>query len=91
MKELDILYRTMVAELEQRASDAAFQSDFPTDGWFVTVPVKNREYLSFETERGGEAKRCREALIDGLETIGEDVDPGDIFHVPDPAPSDRRR
>lgn len=57
MRELDIAYRTMFAELEQRSLDAAFHSDFPTDGWFVTVPVKGRDYLYFETQREGRAKR----------------------------------
>ena len=57
MMELDIVYRTMFAELEQRSLDAAFQSDFPTDGWFVTVPVKRRDYLYFERDREGKVTR----------------------------------
>lgn len=47
----------MFAELVQRSLDAAFQSDFPAEGWFVTVPVKEREYLYFEIFREGRAKR----------------------------------
>lgn len=57
MREIDIIYRTMFAELEQRSSDAAFQSAFSSKGWFVTVPVKGRDYMYFETERDGAAKR----------------------------------
>ncbi len=57
MREIDIVYRTMFAELEQRSSDAAFQSAFSSKGWFVTVPVKGRDYMYFETERDGVAKR----------------------------------
>jgi hypothetical protein len=48
MKEIDFAYRTLFAELSQRCLDAAFQSDFPLDGRFVTVPVKGRGYWYFD-------------------------------------------
>jgi hypothetical protein len=48
MKEIDISYRTMFAELVQRSLDARFQADFPLKGRFVTVPVKGRDYWYFD-------------------------------------------
>ena len=48
MKEIDLAYRTMFAELSQRCMDASFQSDFPIEGRFVTVPVKGRNYWYFD-------------------------------------------
>lgn len=48
MKAVDISYRTMFAELTQRTLDAQFAADFPLEGWFVTVTVKNREYWYFD-------------------------------------------
>ncbi|MBW9116523.1 hypothetical protein JNB88_23080 [Rhizobium cauense] len=48
MKEVDISYRTMFAELTQRTLDPQFSADFPLEGWFVTVTVKNREYWYFD-------------------------------------------
>jgi hypothetical protein len=44
MKEIDIAYRTMFAELVQRTHDGQFLADFPLEGWFVTVTVKDRDY-----------------------------------------------
>ncbi|WP_306909369.1 nucleotidyltransferase family protein [Rhizobium mesoamericanum] len=48
MKEIDLVYRTMFAELAQRSLDAQFHADFPLEGRFVTVPVKGREYWYFD-------------------------------------------
>ncbi|TMU95488.1 nucleotidyltransferase family protein [Brucella haematophila] len=48
MKEIDISYRTMFAELAQRTMDAQFVADFPLEGWFVTVTVKDRDYWYFD-------------------------------------------
>jgi len=48
MKQIDLVYRTMLAELAQRSFDAQFISDFPLDGRFVTVPVKGRHYWYFD-------------------------------------------
>ncbi|CDM61721.1 hypothetical protein LPU83_pLPU83d_0350 (plasmid) [Rhizobium favelukesii] len=48
MKEIDISYRTMFAELAQRTLDAQFAADFPMEGWFVTVTVKDRDYWYFD-------------------------------------------
>lgn len=48
MKEIDISYRTMFAELTQRTLDAQFAADFPLEGWFVTVTVKDRDYWYFD-------------------------------------------
>src|SRR6185312_9725940 len=58
MKEIDLAYRTMFAELEQRSLDASFQADFPVEGRFVTVPVKGHKYWYFDLPReGGVARR----------------------------------
>ncbi len=48
MKTLDLMYSTMLAELGQRSLDGAFSTDFPTDGNFVSVPVKGRDYWYFD-------------------------------------------
>lgn len=48
MKQIDITYRTMFAELAQRSLDAQFQADFPLEGRFVTVPVKGKDYWYFD-------------------------------------------
>ncbi|TVZ73929.1 hypothetical protein BCL32_2220 [Rhizobium mongolense USDA 1844] len=48
MKEIDISYRTMFAELAQRTLDGQFVADFPMEGWFVTVTVKGRDYWYFD-------------------------------------------
>jgi hypothetical protein len=48
MKEIDLTYRTMFAELVQRSLDASFESEFSTAGNFVRVPVKGRDYWYFE-------------------------------------------
>ena len=48
MKTLDLVYSTMLAELGQRSLDGAFATDFPLDGNFVSVPVKDRDYWYFD-------------------------------------------
>jgi len=48
MKLIDIAYRTLVSELEQRALDGAFSADFPPDGRFVRQVSKGRGYWYFE-------------------------------------------
>ncbi len=48
MKQIDISYRTLFAELSQRALDAQFEADFPLEGRFVTVPVKGKAYWYFD-------------------------------------------
>lgn len=53
LKEIDLVYRTMFAELGQRTFDAAFESEFPPGGRFVPVTVKNRQYWYFDTPTGG--------------------------------------
>ena len=57
MKEIDLAYRTLFAELAQRSLDAAFQSDFPFEGRFVTVPVKGRGYWYFDQRQGEKVVR----------------------------------
>lgn len=48
MKTIDLMYRTVFAELVQRSLDAAFETEFSTAGNFVRVPVKGRDYWYFE-------------------------------------------
>ena len=57
MKEIDFVYRTMVAELGQRCFDNRFETDFPTEGRFVTVPVEGRSYWYFDLPKDGRVKR----------------------------------
>jgi hypothetical protein len=56
VKAIDLVYRTMFAELAQRSLDASFETDFSTAGNFVRVPVKGRDYWYFE-ETQPEKKR----------------------------------
>lgn len=48
VKEIDLAYRTLFAELVQRSLDASFETEFSTAGNFVRVPVKGRDYWYFE-------------------------------------------
>ncbi|SUY28257.1 hypothetical protein EDC40_11720 [Aminobacter aminovorans] len=48
MKTIDLVYRTVFAELGQRCLDASFEAEYSTAGNFVRVPVKNRDYWYFE-------------------------------------------
>lgn len=48
MKQIDLSYRTLFAELAQRSLDAQFEADFPLEGRFVTVSVKGKEYWYFD-------------------------------------------
>jgi len=47
VNEMDLVFRTMFTELSQRSLDASFQSDFPLEGRFVSVPVKGKSYWYF--------------------------------------------
>ncbi|PZM17239.1 GSU2403 family nucleotidyltransferase fold protein [Rhizobium tubonense] len=58
MKQIDLMYQTMLAELGQRSLDAAFTSDFNQDGRFVRVTVKRRGYWYFD-EPTGEPRQVR--------------------------------
>ncbi|HQZ12501.1 MAG TPA: GSU2403 family nucleotidyltransferase fold protein [Devosia sp.] len=58
MKELDLVYRTMYAELLQRSLDGAFHADFDgAKGNFVTVPVKGRDFWYFDEKTDAGTKR----------------------------------
>ena len=48
MRDMDLVFRTMFAELAQQTLDAQWQSDFPLEGRFVTVPVKGKDYFYFD-------------------------------------------
>lgn len=57
LKHLDLVYRTLFSELAQRCLDASFQSDYPPNANFVTVPVKGRNYWYIDITENGERKR----------------------------------
>lgn len=59
MKQIDLIFRTMVAELGQRLLDATFTTEFPVQGRFVPVTVKDRKYWYFDTpgDDGGKNRR----------------------------------
>jgi hypothetical protein len=48
VNEIDLMFRTMFAELAQRSLDGPLQTDFPLEGRFVPVTVKKREYWYFD-------------------------------------------
>lgn len=52
MKQIDMMYQTMLAELGQRSIDAAWAADFPPDGRFTPVMVKQRRYWYFDRPDG---------------------------------------
>lgn len=59
MKTIDLMYQTMLAELGQRSLDAAWTADFPPEGRFTPVTVKERRYWYFDVPdgRGGKTRR----------------------------------
>jgi hypothetical protein len=57
MKEIDLVYRTMMAELAQRSLDASIESEFSTAGNFVRVPVKGRDYWYFEETQPDKSRK----------------------------------
>lgn len=59
MKQIDIMFRTMVAELQQRTFDDDWSEDFPPTGRFVPVKVDQRTYFYFDQPdgKGGQKRR----------------------------------
>ncbi len=59
MKQIDLMFRTMVAELQQRTFDAQWSADFPPTGRFVKVTVDSRAYWYFDQPdgQGGQKRR----------------------------------
>jgi hypothetical protein len=59
VQALDIMYRTILAELGQRVFDARFVADFPPEGRFVPVTIKGRKYWYFDLAdgQGGQTRR----------------------------------
>jgi hypothetical protein len=57
MEQVDLIYRTVYAELVQRSLDASFDADFPVSGNFVRVPVKGRDYWYFEDRQAAQRRR----------------------------------
>jgi hypothetical protein len=56
VREIDLLYRTMYAELVQRSFDASFDAAFPVTGNFLKIPVDGRQYWYFH-DTHAETKR----------------------------------
>jgi hypothetical protein len=59
MKQIDLMFRTMVAELQQRTFDAQWSADFPPTGRFVPVTVDNRKYWYFDEPDGAGGQKRR--------------------------------
>jgi hypothetical protein len=59
MKQIDLMFRTMVAELQQRAFDDDWSEDFPPTGRFVPVKVGARVYFYFDQPDGEGGQRRR--------------------------------
>jgi hypothetical protein len=57
MQQIDLVYRTMLAELAQRSLDATFNTEFPEAGRFHKTNVKDREYWYFENRVDGKDVR----------------------------------
>ena len=59
MKNIDLMYQTMLAELAQRTMDAAWTADFPPEGRFITSEVKGKRYWYFDMPDGSGGKKRR--------------------------------
>lgn len=59
MKQIDLMFRTMVAELQQRSFDAQWSADFPPTGRFVKVTVDSRAYWYFDQPNGEGGQKRR--------------------------------
>lgn len=59
MKQIDLMFRTMVAELQQRTFDAQWSADFPPTGRFVPVTVDKRKYWYFDEPDGDGGQKRR--------------------------------
>jgi len=59
MKKIDLVYQTMLAELGQRLMDAAWTADFPAEGRFQRVVVKEKSYWYFDIPDGSGGKSRR--------------------------------
>ncbi|MDP9840476.1 hypothetical protein J2T09_005263 [Neorhizobium huautlense] len=59
MKKIDLVYQTMLAELGQRSMDAAWTADFPAEGRFQRVVVKDKTYWYFDIPDGSGGKSRR--------------------------------
>ncbi|WP_187182047.1 GSU2403 family nucleotidyltransferase fold protein [Rhizobium sp. WL3] len=59
MRQIDLMFRTMVAELQQRSFDDDWAEDFPPTGRFVPVTVDGRCYWYFDhpNGEGGQMRR----------------------------------
>ncbi|EJC74989.1 hypothetical protein Rleg10DRAFT_3509 [Rhizobium leguminosarum bv. trifolii WSM2012] len=59
MKQIDLMFRTMIAELQQRAFDDVWAEDFRPTGRFVSVPVDGRKYWYFDEPNGEGGQKRR--------------------------------
>jgi hypothetical protein len=59
VKQIDIMFRTMVAELQQRTFDAQWSADFPLTGRFVKVIIDDRPYWYFDQPNGEGGQKRR--------------------------------
>lgn len=59
IKQIDLMFRTMVAELQQRSFDDDWAEDFPPLGRFVPVTVGGRQYWYFDLPDGDGGQKRR--------------------------------
>lgn len=57
MKIIDLMYRTMYAELVQRSLDEEFEETYDPAGWFVAATVKDRKYWYYENPSQGVSRK----------------------------------
>lgn len=50
--QIDLMFRTMISELQQRSFDDDWATDFPSTGRFVPVTVSGRKYWYFDQPNG---------------------------------------
>lgn len=63
MQPIGHTFQTLYSELAQRALDARFATDFPADGRFVSVAVKERKYWYFDTPPADKGPRQKRVYV----------------------------
>ena len=59
MQQIDVMFRTMIVELGQRAFDDAWAEDFPPTGRFVSVTVDSPKAWYFDQPDGAGGRKRR--------------------------------
>ena len=74
MKEVDLIYRTLYAELAQRSLDASFEAAFPQSGNFLKIPVEGRDYWYFHDNNASPPRRYVGPVADAVDQTTDVVD-----------------